>query len=175
MKPLIQAVLFQGTWFACVLGGNVFALFVTLLYLFLHDRYFMNKRKEWRLMLLFLLLGVIVDGTFFYLDVFSVPSGTQWIENLPPIWLLCLWVCVATLFAHSLSFLQGRYWLSAGLGLVGPVFSYAAGAKMAGIVLASPYWLSLIYVGMAWSLILLLGVYLCGKWGLYSNEGGVHG
>ncbi|WP_233407739.1 DUF2878 domain-containing protein [Marinomonas spartinae] len=174
MKTLLQAILFQATWFACVLGGSVYGGLATLLYLFLHDHYFLKKRKEWQLMLLFFTLGVIVDGLFFHFHVFLSAHKETELAVLPPLWLLCLWICVATLFAHSLSFLQGRYWLSAGLGFVGPVLSYLTGSNMSDIELAKPLWITLVSIGAVWSLILPLGVFLCDQWGLYSNEGRIH-
>ena len=65
MKSLLNAILFQAVWFICLLAGDLWALVVTASYLFLHDRYFMHSRREWRLFLVFLTLGVIVDGTLF--------------------------------------------------------------------------------------------------------------
>ncbi|MEL0637409.1 MULTISPECIES: DUF2878 domain-containing protein [Marinomonas] len=170
MKSLINAVLFQGVWFSCVLGGSYVALPVTLVYLFLHYHYFMHKRAEWRLVLLFFLLGVLVDGAFFRLGIFTIPADMQHFGNLPPIWLLCLWISVATLFAHSLAFLRTRYGLSALLGFIGPTFSYIAGTKLTDISLAEPIWLSLFVIALAWALILPISVYYCEKWALYSKE-----
>lgn len=167
MKPFINAVLFQGVWLGCLLGGSAVALIITSVYLFLHDHYFMNKRSEWRLVLLFFLLGVLIDGSFFRFGLFSSSADAQYFGNFPPIWLLCLWVSVATLFAHSLAFLRSRYSLSAMLGFIGPTCSYLAGAKLADISLAEPSWLA---VALVWSLILPVGVYCCEKWALYSKE-----
>jgi hypothetical protein len=176
MKPLLNAILFQIVWFACLLAGDVWALVVTALYLFLHDRYFMHTRREWRLLCVFLILGVVVDGTLFQLGIFSAnvenvsQSDRLDLIYLPPIWLLCLWVSVATLFAHSLAFLRSRYVLSALMGSIGPTLSYFAGAKLAGINLAEPIWLSLAIVSAAWALVIPLGVWFSRKWALSSIE-----
>ncbi|REG82400.1 DUF2878 domain-containing protein [Marinomonas pollencensis] len=170
MKAIINAILFQGVWLACVLGGSTVALLITPLYLFLHDHYFMNKRCEWRLVLLFFFLGVLVDGSFFQFGIFSYSADAQYFGNFPPIWLLCLWGAVATLFAHSLAFLRSRYYLSAMLGFIGPTVSYIAGAKLAGITLAEPSFFSAFAVALVWSLILPAGVYYCEKWALYTKE-----
>jgi len=170
MKPFINAVLFQIVWVACVLGGSVVALIVTSVYLFLHDHYFMNKRSEWRLVLLFFFLGVLVDGSYFHLGIFSLSADAQYFGNFPPIWLLCLWGAVATLFAHSLAFLRTRYYLSAMLGFIGPTGSYIAGAKLAGITIAEPTLFSVFAIALVWSLIFPAGVYCCEKWALYTKE-----
>ena len=167
VKPLINGVLFQAVWFACLLGGNLWALVATTLYLLVHHYYFMRDRTEWRLLAVFVLLGVILDGALFDFGVFSANQDMFWMRGLPPAWLLCLWLCVGTLFAHSLAFLRGRYWLSAGMGAIGPTLSYYTGAKIADISLAEPIWQSLMAVALIWSLVVPFGVYLVEKWRLF--------
>lgn len=169
MKPLFNAALFQVTWFICLLGGSLWALVATFVYLFLHDRYFMNTRREWRLLGVFVGLGFIVDGTLFQLGVFLNNGSSDWLR-LPPIWLICLWGCTASLFAHSLAFLKARYLLSSVLGLIGPTMSYFAGAKLAGISLAQPVWFSLSLVAVIWSMVLPLGVWLSERWRLFNDS-----
>ncbi|GGN36482.1 MULTISPECIES: DUF2878 domain-containing protein [Marinomonas] len=167
MKSLLNAILFQAVWFICLLAGDLWALVVTASYLFLHDRYFMRTRREWRLFLAFLTLGVIVDGTLFHVGVFSFSADNLDTISLPPVWLLCLWVSVATLFAHSLSFLRSRYLLGALMGAIGPTLSYFAGAKLSGISLAEPIGQTLLIVAIIWSLVIPLGIWLSEKWALF--------
>ncbi|WP_421846453.1 DUF2878 domain-containing protein [Marinomonas sp.] len=169
MKSLINAILFQTVWFICLLAGSTWALIATVLYLFLHDRYFMTSRREWRLLFAFLVLGLVVDGALFQIGIFSTNTDTLGDTKFPPVWLLCLWICVGTLFAHSLVFLRSRYVFCALLGAIGPTMSYFAGAKLAGITLAEPIVLSLLTVAIIWSMVLPLGVWLCQKWALFSE------
>ncbi|RBP79466.1 DUF2878 domain-containing protein [Marinomonas rhizomae] len=171
MKPLMNAILFQVVWFICLLAGSTWALVATLIYLILHDRYFMQTRKEWRLLFVFFALGLVIDGSLFQIGVFSTNAEELKGFNTPPVWLICLWVSVGTLFAHSLAFLRSRYLFSALLGAVGPTMSYFAGANLAGIRLAEPLMLSLFIVALIWSMVLLLGVWLCEKWALFPEEG----
>ncbi|QUX97509.1 DUF2878 domain-containing protein [Marinomonas sp. CT5] len=171
MKSLMNAILFQTVWFVCLLAGSVWALVATALYLFLHDRYFMASRREWRLLLFFFLLGVVIDGAMFQFGIFTANQSEIGELNLPPVWLLCLWVSVGTLFAHSLTFLRSRYVFAALLGAIGPTMSYFAGANLAGITLATPIMLSLFIVALVWSMVLPLGVWLCEKWALFPTEG----
>lgn len=170
LKPLINAVLFQIVWFVCLLAGNVWAVVVTVIYLVLHDRFFMRQRREWRLLLAFLGLGILVDGSLFQLGVFSSTEDVLSAYTLPPIWLLCLWVSVGTLFVHSLAFLRSRYQLSAMLGAIGPTMSYFAGASLAGITLAQPTVLTLGIIAIIWALILPFGVWLSEKWALFPMD-----
>ncbi|MCB5162551.1 DUF2878 domain-containing protein [Marinomonas algarum] len=171
MMRLANAILFQLVWFICLLFGSAWALAATAVYLFLHDRYFMRTRREWRLVCVFLCLGFIIDGVFFQLGLFSIANADPDAFKLPPIWLLCLWVSVATMFAHSLDFLRSRYVLGAVMGMIGPPMSYFAGAKLAGITLAEPTILSLFAVGAMWMLVLPIGIRLSEKWALFSLQG----
>lgn len=168
MKRFLNAILFQVVWFVCLLLGSVWAFVATVLYLFLHDRYFMTTRREWRLLCVFVLLGLIIDGTLFQLGIFSNDEESGAIA-MPPIWLLCLWVSTGTLFVHSLAFLRSRYLLSALMGMIGPTMSYFAGAKLAGITLAEPIFMSLIAVAVVWAMVLPFGVWLSEKWTLFEN------
>lgn len=171
MKPLMNAILFQIVWFVCLLAGSAWALIATVCYLLLHHRYFMTDRREWRLLFVFLGLGLLIDGSLFQIGIFSTSTEVLSDIKTPPVWLLCLWVSVGTLFAHSLAFLRSRYLFSALLGAVGPTMSYFAGANLAGITLAEPVMLSLCVVAIVWSMVLPLGVWLCEKWALFPKEG----
>ena len=169
MKRLLNAGLFQAVWFVCLLAGNMWALFATALYLFIHDRYFMHTRKEWRLLLSFAVLGIFIDGALFHFGVFS--SEGNLLNNIfgPPIWLICLWVSVGTLFVHSLAFLRSCYLLCAVMGATAPTMSYFAGAKLADITLAEPMWMSLFIVAIVWAIVLPLGFWLSEKWVLFKS------
>ena len=168
MKRFLNAALFQIVWFVCLLAGSVWGLVATSLYLFLHDRYFMTTRREWRLLFVFVALGLLVDGALFQLGIFSNGDKNSCIV-IPPVWLLCLWVSTGTLFVHSLSFLRSRYLLSSLIGMIGPTISYFAGAKLAGITLAEPIVMSLLVVAFTWAMVLPFGFWLSEKWRLFTD------
>lgn len=175
IKPVLNAILFQLVWFVCVLAGNLWAVVATLVFLIVHHVYFMRTRREWRLIIIFLVMGIVIDGSLFHLGLFlpNVGTLTQADSSLmalfPPLWLMCLWVSVATLFVHSLAFLRARYALTAMMGTIGPVLSYFAGANLAGIGLAQPIWLPLVAVAIVWALVLPLGFWLSEKWTLFNE------
>ena len=168
MKRLLNTILFHIVWFVCLLAGSAWALVATGLYLFVHDRYFMRTRREWRLLLVFIVLGVIIDGTLFQLGVLSSDEASNDI-HIPPVWLLCLWVSTGTLFVHSLAFLRSRYWLSVIVGMFGPAMSYFAGAELAGISLAEPLFMSLFVVALVWAMVSPLGLWLSERWELFQD------
>lgn len=165
MKALYSAVAFQVVWLVSVLGGNGWALLSTGLYLLLHWRYFMETSREWRLIGVFLLAGLIIDGVLIGQGVIRLDP--DWVSStwlLPPLWLLCLWVAVGTLFSHALYWARQQPWLFAGAAFVGPPLSYLGGARLTGADLAEPLWFSLLLLGVVWMLVLLGGNYLAAKW-----------
>jgi hypothetical protein len=170
MKRLLNAVLFQTVWFVCLLAGDLWAVLITAFYLFLHDCYFMRTGKEWRLLLSFALLGILIDGTLFHFGVFSSEASLSTSVFGLPIWLMCLWVNVGTLFAHSLAFLRSRYLLCAIVGFIGPTMSYVAGANLADIRLAEPTFMSLLIVAIIWAVVLPFGFWLSEKWALFESQ-----
>jgi len=122
---IVNAAMFQGAWFACVIGGSVWACIVTPLILLVHWHW-LARPGEWRWWLGFALIGVIVDGTL-------VASGGLEIESGAPIWLWALWPLFATTLHHSLGWLWSHRTLAVVGGLIGGPTSYLSGAALAGI------------------------------------------
>jgi len=77
---------------------------------------------------------------------------------------ICLWVSVATLFAHSWLLAVLLFILACYNGLSGDIELFA-GANLAGITLADPIWLSPIGGGCVWSMVLPFGLFLAEKMG----------
>ncbi|MCV2403510.1 DUF2878 domain-containing protein [Marinomonas sp. C2222] len=168
MKAITNTALFQLVWLICVVGGSPVALIATLVYLSIHQHYLMNNKAEWRLIVLFGVLGCLIDGGLFKMGILLPDSGEP-LDGIMPIWLLCLWFCVGTLFAHGLRFLQSRYFAAALAGFIGPAFSYFAGAKLTDINLAQPTFESLLLISIIWAILVPMGVWLSEKWQLYPS------
>ncbi|WCN07865.1 DUF2878 domain-containing protein [Marinomonas mediterranea] len=163
MKNVANAVGFQLLWFVCVLLGSWVAFFSTLVYLTFHARYLQTKHKEFVLMFAFLVIGCVWDGLLIHFGVLIFPSESLLLGTLPPVWLLCLWVSVATMLAHCLRFLVGRHLLAVCLGFISPVLSYIGGAKLSDAEIGAPYFGSVFIIAVGWAVILPLGFILCQK------------
>lgn len=128
-----QFGLFQGAWFACVLGAahdrvglGVLAVAVAVLVNWsLSDR----RGAELALTALALLLGLAWDtrmlrgGWVHYASPGPLPLWA-------PAWILALWALFASLLRGPLSWLQGRPLLAAALGGVGGPLSYLAAVRL---------------------------------------------
>lgn len=148
-RPVVNAVLFQFGWFACVLGGNVVAGAFLLPYLLVHFGWVSRLRGEW-------LYTIAVAVTGFGFDWLLSQAGVfKLAEPGFPVWLAALWVLFATLVPHGLRWLQGRYWLAAALGAAGGASSYAAGISL-GVASADVPWLAYTVWAAEWALLMPL-------------------
>ena len=94
---LLNALIFQLGWFACVLGGDLLAVSVTATILFVHGQFFVLARREWLLIVGVALVGIFLDGVWVFSGVLDFPQA----QSIIPIWLVCLWVIFATSLCHS--------------------------------------------------------------------------
>jgi len=121
-ENILNYGLYQAGWFACVLGaaggrpwlGMAAALLLTAVHVTLAR----SPGRELALVLLAGGLGAILDTLQMRLAVFAFPSG-HLVGWLCPPWIVVMWMQFATLFHFALSWMGGRYALSALLGMVG--------------------------------------------------------
>ena len=71
---------------------------------------------------------------------------------LPPVWILAMWVLLATLLDSSLAWMQKRLRLAILFAGVGAPMSYAAGARLGGMEIAEPLWRSFTVMGVLWAI-----------------------
>ncbi|RRJ83832.1 DUF2878 domain-containing protein [Aestuariirhabdus litorea] len=148
---LLNALLFQLGWFACVMGGNNAALLALVLVWALHFRFVSQNLREWCMVLAIAALGVAIDTLLLGLGILDRTDGTL----LPPLWLMALWGIFATTLNHCLSWLHGRGWASLACGaLAGPASYYSGTQLNPQIELGAPLWQSLMVLAVVWSLLL---------------------
>jgi hypothetical protein len=147
-RNLLNALLFQLGWFACVLGGTPVAQVFLPLYLVVHFTWISTDPREWRFTALVVLLGCALDAIAVSAGVFTF-EGSSFL----PFWLVALWVLFATLVPHGLSWLQGRLWLAAAAGAAGGTLSYVAGLRL-GVAEAPVLPLAVGWWAIQWAVLL---------------------
>ena len=151
-KRLANYLLFQGGWFACVLGGNQVALAATLTILLVHFIWISPWRKEREIIVICLLLGSAIDSFLGNLNILQFNSDSR----LLPLWLACLWVLFGTTLRHSLDWTRTHKLAGSALGLLGGPASYYAGSKLTEVSLAAPQWQTLGVLAIIWALFIPL-------------------
>lgn len=147
-----NAVLFQCTWFACVLGGTVwgFAALVTLTVATLSHG---SARLELPVAFGLGAFGWLIDSVWVVVGILSYDARTA------PMWLGFLWFAVALTINHSLRSLQARPLLGGLLAGGTAPLSYlgaeALGAvtveSMRGVVLIATTWTVLFASLFGWA------------------------
>ncbi|SEL78905.1 DUF2878 domain-containing protein [Halomonas daqiaonensis] len=148
VKLLANLAAFQAGWFACILGGSRVGLLVAAMIITLHLAW-LARPGEWRWLVGFAALGLVVDGSLTLAGGFDFADGTR-VLGVMPMWLWLLWPLFATLIHHSLAWLWRTPWLAVLGGATSGPLSYYGGAHLAGVELAP--WL-LPAEAFAWALI----------------------
>jgi hypothetical protein len=175
---LINLILFQLGWFACVLGGandhiivGVLIAFAVIVY---HFYKAVDSRHELRLVSIALLIGILYESAMVYLRLAHYQHG-QIHEAIAPLWMILMWPLFATTLNLSMRWLKSMpLWSIAIIGAVSAPFAYYAGNRL-GAVSYDDIALSLIVIASAWSLFLPVLVLSSKKFDGCSRESFEHG
>lgn len=154
---VLNAVLYQAGWLACVVGGNRWALPAGAVILVLHWRLLGRGAREWMFIGGAALLGLAMDLGWQRLGLIAFHEGGA--PGVPP-WLVMLWLLFATTLLHSLAWLQTRLWLASVLGAVAGPLSYFAGLEVGAASSTLPHWQVALAMAPGWLLLLPLLAFL---------------
>jgi hypothetical protein len=159
---VINFVLFQLGWFACVLGAANgrpwLGPLVVLVAVAVHLLRARRPMPELRLVLYAMLLGLVADSLLLATGWLRYPSGL-WLPGLAPYWIVAMWALFATTLNLSLGWLRGRPLLAALTGAIGGPLSYLAGQKLGGIELLAPL-PALVALALVWAVAMPLLAWL---------------
>lgn len=159
---VVNFLLFDAAWFACVLGaargwpwlGPLALLGVVTVALVLSD----NRGGEIKLLASAAALGFLFDtgmtaaGFFYPLPHFLPPPFS------PP-WLIAMWLNLAATLNYSMAWLKKRYLLAAAFGAAGGPLAYYSGAEL-GAVVTPPGFGDLLALAAGWGAVTPLLVWL---------------
>jgi hypothetical protein len=158
VRKLINFVLFQLGWFACILGAA--HGYVTMAVLFclavaaFHLWQSREPMQEGILLLKILALGIGAD-TLLLQTGSLVFESKGLLPGLSPIWMWSLWVILGCTLNESMSWLRGRYVLAAVLGAVVGPLSYLAGVKL-GAASWGNETQAIVLLGLIWAIAMPL-------------------
>lgn len=149
---VINALLFNTGWAACVLLRDHAALLVALAIVLFHLFAVTRLKREWLFIIGMLLLGLVVDRVIVGSGLLQ-PTAS---EVSAVLWMGALWPMLATTLNHSLAMLKERILFSALVGAVSGPFAYwtavRLGAAEAGV--AMPVFI--LSLSLLWGLLLPL-------------------
>ena len=176
-NTIINFVLFQAGWFACVLGATnqMPWLGVWFLGAFLvwHLRQTKNLPAEIKLIIAAVLIGGVYDQIMRHLGLLTYQAH-GWSTALPAAWILALWAEFAMTLNVSLRWMKtiksNIKWLIATLfGAIGGPFAYVAAARLGAVSIDN---LPLSYIGLCigWAVLTPLLVYLSTIYDGFNNR-----
>lgn len=123
-----NALWLQIGWWGCVLGARYsWLLLAVAAGLILHLRLCPDWRAELRAVLGVGLAGCVLDAVLGATAVFDFAQAPL------PLWLVLLWLVLASGLRHSLAWARSPLWLGVLCGMLGGPLAYLAGARLAGV------------------------------------------
>jgi hypothetical protein len=154
-RLLVGVLVFQGAWFACVLGAaqgragwGVVAVGVAVAVLLAASE---RRGADLRLIAVALVTGVVWDSVLASTGVVEYASPGPWV-GAAPTWILALWALWGAVLREPLRWLHGRPVAGALLGGVGGALSYAAAERLGACRFPEPA-LAWAVLAAGWALI----------------------
>lgn len=138
MKILINFMLFQVSWFACVLGAAYslpwLGVLVTLVVVFWHFFQAKHMQPEIILMLTVLVIGGLYDQALLSAGLIDYVNH-GWSSAVVPVWILALWLAFASILNVSLRWMREKYMLGVIFGAVGGPLAYLGAQKLGAVTI----------------------------------------
>jgi len=154
---IINFLLFQLGWFACVLGGAYDQVLIGSLIAILVIAYHLYRANETKqelfLLTIALIIGFVFESTVTAQGLARYTHG-QAFDVIAPFWMILMWPLFATTLNLSMRWLKNLSPLP--VSLVGAIFAplaYSAGNKL-GAVEYNNLTLSLSIIAIAWAVLL---------------------
>ncbi|MBA3700193.1 MAG: DUF2878 domain-containing protein [Planctomycetes bacterium] len=150
--PLVHLGLYQATWFAALMGGAAMhwwpGLAAGALMLAIHLALSTQRRLTLSRLVQATLLGVLTDLALAATGAVSF-AGCACV--VPPVWMVVLWPCFASLFDDLLRWVPERPLLAVVLGGIGGPLAYLGGAALGALTFPWGSVAGLFAVAAAWA------------------------
>ena len=127
---IINLIFFYLIWWGCILGirsnFDYVGPILTLVFIVVHLNIVAESRKELILILCCGFLGLIVESLYLYFNFISYEGYLISESFMPPLWIVCIWIALATTINHSMVFLKNK-WIVTGIcgAIFGPICYFA--------------------------------------------------
>lgn len=157
---VLNFILFQIAWFACVLGAaNAkpwLGVLITAVILAWHLYQSKNLTNELKLLMYTVVIGAFLDQALVSFNLVNYlhhgwHQSHAWNQSIVPVWILTLWLAFATTLNMSLAWMQKRYFVGFIFGMIGGPLAYLAAEKLGAVTIASQ--LSFVVLAVGWAMI----------------------
>ncbi|MEJ2440127.1 MAG: DUF2878 domain-containing protein [Gammaproteobacteria bacterium] len=141
MPNLINFILFQIGWFACVLssaaGHPSLGALIAGAIIAWHVWQARRPSQEISLILVAMLIGMLWDSLLVWQSLLDYHSGIL-ATNTAPYWIVIMWALFATTLNLSLGWLKQHLLLASLLGAIAGPLAYYAGARLGALSVPQP-------------------------------------
>lgn len=152
---VLNFLVYQAGWFACVLGAAYgwpwLGTTLVVLAMALHVRFAAQPRAEFILIACAVLIGLVWDTALAQSGVVVFANGSL-IDNTAPLWMLALWALLASTLNLSLAWLKSNVWGAIALGGIGGPLAYLGGARLGALTLPDSS-LALPVLALGWAIL----------------------
>ena len=155
MQKIINFVLFQIGWFACVIGAAKQMPWLGVIVVLAIITWHLSQAKQPKLELILLLVAVIIGGIYDQLMQSSsllVYQAHGWSESIVPAWILALWAVFVTTLNVSLRWMRGKWLVAILFGAIGGPLAYIGAARL-GAVNLDNLPLSYVALSLGWAIL----------------------
>ncbi len=158
-SKVINLVVFQIAWFACILGAGFglpwLGVVVVTLSAIVHLVYARFGRAWVVLLLMAFVLGWGFDWLVFRSGAMGYPEHARLLTAVP-LWMPFMWVNLATTLHLSMAWMKRRYVIAVLFGFLGGPGAYFTGMKLDAVVLGDDLLRSLLIIGVEWAVAMPL-------------------
>ena len=151
---IINFILFQLAWFACVIGAGKgmpwLGVMVTALVLSWHLYQAKNIKAELLLLFFALLIGATYDQSLLSLGNINYLNN-GWSNAIVPVWILALWLAFTTTLNVSLRWMHNKPLVAVIFGAIGGPLAYLGAEKLGAVVLHGAT--SYVALSIGWAII----------------------
>jgi hypothetical protein len=156
MNPILNIVIYQLGWFACILGaangaplaGVIVVAAAVAFHLYCAD----DARAEALLIAVAALVGAVWDSLLVTAGWLVYPSGML-LDGAAPYWIIALWVIFASTFNVSLRWFKQHLALAALFGAIGGPLAFLAGERLGGVTFTD-YTMGVGALAAGWALLM---------------------
>lgn len=132
-RNILNFILFQIGWFACVAYPDRLGPMLVLVFLIVHFVCVSQHRfTELQFIAIGTVLGSLLDGLWFRLGVLDDGSGAVLIT---PLWLIAIWAIFMTTLSHSLNWISRKIWLAFLFAPFAGSFAYWSASRIGDVEL----------------------------------------
>ena len=152
---IINFILFQIGWFACVLGAGKQLPWLGVIVVAVIVAWHLLQAKQVKPELVLLVIALLIGGMFDQLMLMNGLISYQahgWSISLLPAWILALWAVFVTVLNVSLRWMRKKWLVAILFGAIGGPLAYM-GAEKLGAVTLNALPMSYVALSVGWGIL----------------------